>query len=424
MHPALEALRDGDLEALAASYLSRATLELSIPGERVRGPAAQTLLERFRSGVAAEHWSAREWADGAAVTLQRGAWRQRHYLHFSSAERVSAHWIYAAGVVPEPGEIAAPPVIGDARPVGGGNSGAALWRVLQPDGSLVVVKQVGAESDWVSRAVGGGTRSADLFRTGVLGRLPEPLDSGVLDAIADGSTYWLVMRDVSDWLLGDERRLSREESSGVLKVAAAMHDRFWDEPMPSLAACGDRLVIAGPATWERERDGHDLLPKQAPVAWDAFFGAVDGDVAEAVRSLISDPGPLVEQLTRRGTTLIHGDLRDDNLALADGRIVLIDWDLATAGTPVDEFAWYLLHDAWRIDATRDEIVADWRAAEGGRVHDADEALLGLTGLVLYGWILGHSAVIHPDPAEREWAAGELAWWVPRAREALGLIPPA
>src|SRR4051812_24807817 len=256
MHPALEALRDGDLEALAAAYLSRAMLELSIPGERVRGPAAQTLLERFRSGVAAEQWSVREWADGAAVTLERGAWRQRHYLHFSSAERVSAHWIYAAGVVPEPGEIAAPPVLGDARPVGGGNSGAALWRVLQPDGSLVVVKQVGGESDWVSRAVGGGTRSADLFNAGILGRLPEPLDAGVVDTVRDGATFWLVMRDVSDALLGDERRLSRAESRAVLDATAAMHDEFWGESVPSLATCGDRLMVTGPATWERERDGH------------------------------------------------------------------------------------------------------------------------------------------------------------------------
>jgi hypothetical protein len=30
-------------------------------------------------------------------------------------------------------------------------------------------------------------------------------------------------------------------------------------------------------------------------------------------------------------------------------------------------------------------------------------------------------VIHPDPAEREWAEDELAWWVPRARDALALV---
>ncbi len=57
-------------------------------------------------------------------------------------------------------------------------------------------------------------------------------------------------------------------------------------------------------------------------------------------------------------------------------------------------------------------------AEDGAV--GPEALdLGLTsGLVLYGWIFGHSALAHPDPAEREWAREELAWWVPRVRGAL------
>ena len=52
-------------------------------------------------------------------------------------------------------------------------------------------------------------------------------------------------------------------------------------------------------------------------------------------------------------------------------------------------------------------------------------LLGIiAGLVMYGWILGHSAVIHPDPAERTWARDELAWWVPRARRALEAWSPA
>jgi hypothetical protein len=98
--------------------------------------------------------------------------------------------------------------------------------------------------------------------------------------------------------------------------------------------------------------------------------------------------------------------------------VLLDWDIATQGTPAVELAWYLCHDAWRIDATHDEIVADFLAAEDGAA--GPEALdLGLiSGLVQYGWIFGHSALVHPDPAERDWAREELAWWVPRVRDAL------
>ena len=40
-----------------------------------------------------------------------------------------------------------------------------------------------------------------------------------------------------------------------------------------------------------------------------------------------------------------------------------------AGTPTVEFAWYLAQDAWRIDATHDEIEADHRAAQGDALSD-------------------------------------------------------
>ena len=48
----------------------------------------------------------------------------------------------------------------------------------------------------------------------------------------------------------------------------------------------------------------------------------------------------------------------------------------------------------------------------------------LAGLVMYGWVFGHSASYHPDAIEREWARHELDWWVPRARRALETWSPA
>jgi Ser/Thr protein kinase RdoA (MazF antagonist) len=228
------------------------------------------------------------------------------------------------------------------------------------------------------------------------------------------------MRDVSAVMLGDERRLTRAESRRVLEAAAELHRAFRGEALPELCPLGDRLTATiGPRVAADERDGSDLLPKQCEAAWDAFAAAVEPDVAEAVLALAADAAPLAERLMAADEpTLCHGDLRDDNLGLDGDRIVLLDWDLATLGTPAVELAWYLCHDAWRIDATRDEIVEDFLAAEGG--GRGGEALdLGLiSGLVLYGWIFGHSALVHPDPAERAWAREELAWWVPRVRAAL------
>jgi hypothetical protein len=169
---------------------------------------------------------------------------------------------------------------------------------------------------------------------------------------------------------------------------------------------------------EAERTGPDLLPKQLDAAWDAFAEAVPDDVATEVLTAVRDPAPLAAALEAVGPrTLLHGDLRDDNLGLG-GRVVLLDWDLATAGTPTVEFAWYLCHDAWRIDAGHDAVEADYRAVEADNLDDRELELGMLTGLVQYGWIFGHSLRIHPDPAEQRWGRTELDWWVPRTRRAL------
>ena len=126
-------------------------------------------------------------------------------------------------------------------------------------------------------------------------------------------------------------------------------------------------------------------------------------------SLAGDPRPLADALSRHTAraTLIHGDLRGDNLGFDGDRLVLIDWDLATAGTPGVEFAWYLAHSARRIDASHDEIEADHRSAQGDELSRAEHELGMFSGLVQYGWRIAHSARIHPDPAETAWGRAEL-----------------
>ena len=156
---------------------------------------------------------------------------------------------------------------------------------------------------------------------------------------------------------------------------------------------------------DAERAGPDLLPKQFEHGWEAFAEVVAGRRRRAPCSrsrATRRRSPMRCSPPTAAPTLIHGDLRDDNLGFDGDRVVLIDWDLATAGTPTVEFAWYLAQDAWRIDATHDELEADHRAAQGDALAD-DEVELGmLSGLVQYGWLLAHSARVHPDPAETAW----------------------
>ena len=403
MTTALDALRraveHGDVDALAPGYGRNAELDASLPGGRSRhqGRAAIVAeLARWWDGPGGDvTFDATVFESGAALWTERDGMRLRHYLHFSG-DLIARHWVYSA------------------RPRGafGGNSGAAVER----RGELVV-KRVVPLDGWMGRATRDELgRSARLWLDGQMARLPVQLDTAIQRVETDGDGYLVYMRDISEHLLGDERRLGSDELYAVLGAAAGMHREFHGEDVPSATRLEDFLTIASPATAAREIDELDLPPKQLPAGWDAFAQAAPDDLASAIAALLADPAPLAAALARDGLTLIHGDLRDDNMGVLANDVFLIDWDLAAMATPGVELAWFLLQDAWRTDVSREEIVAQAVAAEGALLDEREQLALGaVAGLCLYGWILGHSAVVHPDPAERAWAQDELAFWTPLAR---------
>jgi hypothetical protein len=423
------AAESGDIAHLDRHYAAGARLDAGLPGRRIRSRDARAGLAALWDRPAeVVEWDCREHPAGIALWLERRhadgtAQRQRHYLHVDSG-RITGHWIYAApprSTAPVVEESAADvfALVGDvaerAPLVSRGWSGARLERATMTDGRRLIAKRVEPAAEWISRWTEDPGREGILARDHVLAGL-EGVDAAVLTATRDGDAWWIVMRDVTDELLDDASPLEREDHRRILAALDGMWTAFAGTRLDCLASTWCRLSLTGPAVAVRERDGHDLLPNQLEAAWDAFLAAVDPDVGEAVLALAIDPGPLGAALDAHGTTLIHGDVRDEQLGFApDGRVVLLDWGLATRGNPAIDLAWYLMHCAWRIRATHDELVEDFRALR----DDAAAIELGLlSGLVMYGWILGHSAIVHTDPAERAWARGELDWWVPKARAGL------
>jgi aminoglycoside phosphotransferase (APT) family kinase protein len=304
-----------------------------------------------------------------------------------------------------------------------GWSGNALERLVLADGRRLIAKRILPGAGWIDHHTKDEGREALLFTSGVLGRMPNAIDHAVLAAERDGDAWWVVMRDVSASLLPDGRRLTREEHGRVLGAANLMWEEFWGERVPHLCSLHDCFYLFSPAIAEAEADGLDLLPKQYEIFWEAFAEAVDADVAEPVLALLEDPTPLAAELEACGTTLIHADIRDEQIGLDEDRLILLDWGRATQGHPVVDFFWSICHNAWRIDATHDELVEDFRRIRGERDDPRALELGVIAGLVMYGWVFGHSAAYHPDPAERDWARHELGWWVPRARRALQTWSP-
>lgn len=379
-------------------------------------------------------WVAREWPTGVALTFEwtgaAGTDRRRWYVRIAPDGRIDELWSAAAR--PSRGqrahdEVSPPPALLDrhaitrlAPLVHGGNSGAVLLRATREDGTTLVLKRIVSGADWLARATGDNGRTARLHAAGVFDTIPAGIEHGIIAVERTDDVAWIAMRDVHEHLLDDGARMTRGQSRRILDAAAALHATFHGKAPDGAALLPDRIGMSSPSVADAERPSADLLPKQFEHGWEAFAEIAPDDVADAVLALTANPDPLADALlaAHGAATLIHGDLRDDNLGFDGDRVVLIDWDLATAGTPTVEFAWYLAQDAWRIDATRDEIEADHRAAHGGALSD-DEIELGmLSGLVQYGWLLAHSARVHPDPDEAAWGREELAWWIPRTRRAL------
>jgi len=443
---AAEALRHavaaGSDNELADLYAEHAVLDANFAGgrHRIRGSAAIAtwLATMWRGPGELAEWTTGVHPAGFELWVERigsaGVSRTRQYARVENG-RITRHWIYAAqprtppraqdsdgGVHLDPRLLAGLGEVAQHEPlISRGWSGNILERLVLADGSRLVAKRIVPGSNWIDRHTADDGREALLFRSGVLDRVNTAIDHTIVAAERDGEAWWVVMKDVSDSLLSDEKRLSRAESSRILAAANQMWDEFWGEEVPHLCSLWDRLLLFSPAIARSERDGVDLLPKQYEVFWEAFAGAVDSDVAEGVRSLHQDPEPLVAALEALGTTLIHADIRDEQIGLNADRLILIDWGLATQGHPVVDFAWSICHNGWRTEASHDELVEDFRRVRGDHDDPRANELIGLVGLLTYGWVFGHSAAYHPNPSEREWARAELAWWVPQARRGLEAI---
>jgi hypothetical protein len=430
------AVESGDWAAFRERLDGEAHLDSSSEAGRRQVTGADAIVQHLSAPGpgAVTVWEPQEWETGLAVTFEwhgeSGADRRRWYIRTGADGRVGEIWSTAARPGGAGVEDAAPDSpaalleeLGATSTTAlshGGNSGAALLRAEGGAASFILKRVGGGGSDWLARATDDNGRTAQLYEAGVFDRMPKSIGHGIVAVARDGDAAWVAMHDVGALLMPFSAQISRDESRRILDAAADLHSTFRGETLPGAATLAARVGMSSSRIGDAERAQPDLLPKQFEQGWDAFAELVDDDVAAEVLRLADDPSPLAAKLIEAygGTTLIHGDLRGDNLGIDDDRIVLIDWDLASAGTPGVEFAWYLAHSARRIGAAHDEIESDHREAQGDQFSAAEHELGMLSGLVQYGWRIAHSARVHPGPAETAWGRAELAWWVPRVRRAL------
>jgi thiamine kinase-like enzyme len=225
------------------------------------------------------------------------------------------------------------------------------------------------------------------------------------------------MRDVSAHLHGARRNLTRPEVRRLFAALVDMHRLHEGRVMPeALADLRDRINAGSSQVVAREHEGPDWLPKWFQRSWELIDDLVPGDVAAIIHDIDRDPSPIASALLGRGRTLLHGDVNPSNVGFTEEHIVLLDWQLASAGPGVLDLVWLLNH-ADRIDATFDELLDDVRAAAGSD-HDEFTLQLAILANVPFACALWAAGVIEVvNPQWRAEATDALNWWVGAARTA-------
>ena len=311
----------------------------------------------------------------------------------------------------------------DRRPLGSeGGSGNTLERVTLDDGRELVCKRVSPEWDWISRATNDHGRALSMWTGGLFDRFPPTIDHATVGVEGDGSGWSVFMPDVSDALVPGDRRLDRASVQRVLATMADLHLTFWGESFPELCGLEDRYLLLSPQTARREQD--NWVGQTISRCWEVFSELVPRDIASAILTVADRPALLAEQLAKCDQTLIHGDLRLSNLGLTDDRVVVIDWGERTGtAPPAVELASFLAFDARRMDVSRDDVIADFRALYGDRFDETALQLALIGGMVQLGCHFVLDLVLVGGDAERASAISELAWWTTKVSAAFETWSP-
>lgn len=307
-------------------------------------------------------------------------------------------------------------------------SGSRFQAIETDAGERYVLKRIAHTWDWIMRTTDDHHGRAMLaWQTGLLDQLPPEIVHGVVAGARDGEGWAILMRDFGADLIppGDEP-IALADNDCFLEAMAAMQAAFWERSGladPALGFCSLRghYVELAPAAVASEVGGDNPIPPLILRGWALLEELVAPAVAETVRALLDEPGPLCAALARYPQTVVHGDWKLGNLGLLrDGtrRVVLLDWAVVGPAPPAVDLAWYLAVNAARLPVSKEETIAHFRAALAARLGDRfDESWwrpqleLGLLGgFVQLGWPKLLGAVEGPTAAVRRREQAELAWW--------------
>jgi hypothetical protein len=238
----------------------------------------------------------------------------------------------------------------------GGFSPGAAARLRLVDGRRVFVKAVGSELN---------PHSPSMHRAEAQVVAALPSDAPVprlLFSVDDGDWVAVGFEDVD----GRHPRLPwiREDLDRVLAAVANLSETLTPSPLdvPSIAKLFARVFV----NWRSLAKGSSPVPAE-----------LDPWAVRNVRRLaeLEAAWPAAS----RGDTLLHSDLRADNILLTDDRVFFIDWPSACVGAPWIDLMAMLPSVAMQHGPRPEELFDAHPVARGASAEDVDAALATIAG---------------------------------------------
>jgi hypothetical protein len=257
-----------------------------------------------------------------------------------------------------------------------------------------------------------------------MARLPPTVDPALVRIERASDEWWLYMNDLTPFWAPAGTRFPLGTARQIIEACAALHAIFWGERVGALADVRDLVGLCAPepvrarlqSLEEPEREPGPFF-RAVLQGWEAFGEMVPREVADAVFRVLEQPSPLVAALEATGTTLCHSDPHLGNVVPTQERIYFLDWSLASQAPPAVDFCWFLDLSARFFDASREDLLEEFRRAEGEHHSELALHLAMLLQVALNGWAYGRVA------SEHDWQAGQpldenVGWWVSSAAQTL------
>lgn len=193
-------------------------------------------------------------------------------------------------------------------------------------------------------------RSVAIWKHGLLDRLPEAIEHGIVACTRDEAGFAILMHNLSHTLIHENQPISEQDHTFLLETMATLHAAFWEDPVltdTNLSLCKVEDFFSHTSPKKAERiagrnssfvldmiiQGRHLIPK-----------FVDKDLADLINGLVIDPSPLCSLLAQFPQTLVHSDVRLANLGIKRGvrsRLIMLDWARPTLTVPAVDLIYYL-----------------------------------------------------------------------------------